>query len=258
VAVATDSRLRELEARLLGIAADLERKHDSRCVFAHTYSLMTRRIAEELPHTPEVDATWIADLADAFGRRYVTALTAPDDELSPAWRHAFQVMRDKRTSVLEDLVFAMTVHIVHDLPLALGDVSPGRTPIEGHIHDFHAVNDMMASSIEPIVDATARRYGRYVKWLDRLGKRYDNILTDYGVRMARGLAWYNALRLADSRSGERARAAIEQSPIDLIDNIAKPRIWSVRVVLRFFRWIVSFLRTWPKPEDDRGMDIRAA
>jgi hypothetical protein len=258
VALATDNRLRDLEARLLEIAADLELKRDSRCVFAHTYSLMTRRIADDLPKTPEVDAAWITDLAEAFGRRYVEALTAADEDLSPAWRHAFTLMREKRTSVLEDLVFAMTVHIVHDLPLALGDVSPGRSPLEDHVYDFHAINAMMASSVEPIVDATARRYGRYVKWLDRLGRQYDNILTDYGVRMARGLAWYNALRLADPRSGEQARVAIEKSPIVLIDNIAKPRIWSMRIVLRVARWLVSFLRTWPKPDDPRGMDIRAA
>jgi hypothetical protein len=258
VAVVPDDRLRRLEAQLLGITADLERARDSRCVFAHTYSLLTRRIAEDLPKTPQVDAKWITDLAEAFGKLYVEALTAPEDELPPAWRHAFEVMRDKRTSVLEDLVFAMTVHIVHDLPLALGDVSPGRVPSDDHVFDFHAINDTMASSIEPIIDATARRYGRYVKWLDQLGAQYDNILTDYGVRMARGLAWYNAQRLADPRAGERARAALERSPIDLIDSIARPRFWSVRVILRFGRWIVSFLRTWPKPDDDRGMDIRAA
>jgi hypothetical protein len=257
VAVAVDTRLRDLERTLLDIAARLERERSSRCVFAHTYSLMTRRIAEDLPHAPQVDAAWITDLAEAFGRRYVAALNARDEDLSPAWRHAFALMDERRTSVLEDLVFAMTVHIVHDLPLALGDVSPGRSPLDDHIYDFHAINAMMASSIEPIVDATARRYGRYVKWLDRLGREYDNVLTDYGVRMSRGLAWYNAVRLADERSGEHTRAAIENSPIALIDDIAKPRIRSVRVVLRVGRWLVSFLRTWPKPDDPRGMDIRA-
>jgi hypothetical protein len=252
-----DDRLRQLETRLLAIAAELEAKRDSRCVFAHTYSLMTRRIAEGLPDAPGVDATWITDLAESFGQRYVVALTTPDDELPPAWRHAFEVMRDKRTSVLEDLLFGMTVHIVHDLPLTLGDVSPGRTPPASHLYDFHAMNELLASAIEPIIDATARRYGRYVKWLDRLGGQYDNLLTDYGIRMARGLAWYNAQRLADPRSAERARAAVEASPIELIDSIAKPQIASVRAILRFARWIVSFLRTWPKPDDDRGMDIRA-
>jgi len=255
VAVATDDRLREVERTLLEIGARLEQKRDSRCVFTHAYSLMTRRIAEELPRAPDVDAIWITELAEAFAARYVAALNAPEEELSPAWRHAFEVMRDKRTSVLEDLVFAMTVHIVHDLPLAVRDVSPGGVPLENHVYDFHAVNDMMASSIGPIVDATAQRYARYVKWLDRLGGRYDNILTNYGIRMSRGLAWYNALRLADERSGDAARAAIERSPVVLIDGLAHARFRSVRVMLRIGRWMVSFLRTWPKPEDERGMAI---
>jgi uncharacterized protein DUF5995 len=225
-------------------------------VFAHAYSLMTRQIADDLPHTPGVNAEFVTELAEAFSKRYFDALEGDRATLSPAWSRAFELMLDRRTSVLEDLVFAMTVHIVHDLPLALGDVSPDRAPDAARIHEFHAVNDMMASSIDLIVDATASRYGRYVKWLDRLGHRYDNILTDYGVRMSRGLAWYNAIRLADEREGERARAAIERSPIALMNDIAEPPIRSVRVVLRVLRWLVSFLRTWPSEPTKRGMDVR--
>jgi hypothetical protein len=247
-ATSPDARLTAIVERLSAAARRLERDRDSRCVFAHTYSLMTSRIAQDVPRTPGVDAEWITALAEAFAGRYFLALEADDASQAPAWRHAFTLMREKRTSVLEDLVFAMTVHIVHDLPLALGDMRATSGPLEDHIHDFHAVNDMMAASIETIVDATANRYGRYVKWLDQLGRQYDNILTDYGVRMSRGLAWYNALRIADDRAGERARAAIERSPVVLIDEIARPRIRSVRIVLRVLRWLVSFLRTWPKDE----------
>lgn len=216
---------------------------------------MTRRIAQDLPHDPDVDHVWIADLADAFGHRYFAALDAGEAHASPAWRRAFEAMRDKRTSVLEDLVFAMTVHIVHDLPLALGDLTSGGPPPAAHIYDFHAVNHMMASSVDAVQTAVARRYSPYISWLDRLGSRYDEILTDYGVRMSRGLAWYNADRMADGRSGKDAREAIERSPIELIDNVVRPPIWSARVALRLFRVVVSFLRVWPRPDTTRGMEI---
>jgi len=116
---------------------------------------------------------------------------------------------------------------------------------------------VMASSIEPIVDATARRYAPYVKWLDRLGGRYDNLLTDYGIRLSRGLAWYNAVRLGDERASERAREAIDDGALRLIGDIARPPVWSVRISLRILRWLVSFLRTWPSERTERGMTVRA-
>jgi Family of unknown function (DUF5995) len=217
---------------------------------------MTRQIAQSLQVRTDIDVAWITELAQAFANRYFDALGDAQPTLSPAWRHAFDAMRDRRTSVLEDLIFAMTVHITHDLPLALGDISPGGAPSYAHIYDFHAVNDMMASSIELIVNATARRYAPYVRWLDRLGRPFDTMLTDYGVRMSRGLAWYNTLRIADPRACEQARAAIESSPTMIIDDIARPPIRPLRVLLRVLRWMVSFLRTWPSESIPRGMDVR--
>ncbi|HEX2393151.1 MAG TPA: DUF5995 family protein [Solirubrobacterales bacterium] len=255
-AAASDSaaRLRDLERRLSRRARELEAQRDSRCVFTHAYSLMTRRIAEEAPGSG-VDEEWITDLAEAFAAHYFAALDADEASLSPAWRRAFEAMRDKRTSVLEDLVFAMAVHIMHDLPLALGDLSPPEGPEPKHIFDFHAVNDMMASSIDLIQRATTHRYAPYIGWLDQLGERFDELLTDYGIRMSRGLAWYNAIRLADPRSAAKTRESIERSPTIVIDDIVNPSAASLRILFRLLRWIVSFLRVWPHPSVQRGMDL---
>lgn len=248
------ARLRDLERRLARKARELEAKHDSRCVFTHAYSLMTRRIAEEAPGAG-VDEVWITDLAKAFAERYFTALDADEASLSPAWRRAFEAMRDKRTSVLEDLIFAMAVHIMHDLPLALGDISPPDGPEPEHIFDFHAVNDMMASSIDLIQRAATHRYAPYIGWLDQLGAQFDELLTNYGIRMSRGLAWYNAIRLADPCSSAGTRESIERSPTILIDEIVNPKVASVRLLFRVLRWLVSFLRVWPEQSVQRGMNL---
>lgn len=251
-----EDRLREIERELSERARRLERAHDSRCVFTHAYALMTRQIASELGRRTSVDAGWITQLAAAFASRYFTALDSDRAQLPASWAYAFAVMADRRTSVLEDLVFAMAVHIIHDLPLALRDISGGGQLDSAHIDDFHAVNDMMGSSIELIVDATAKRYAPYVRWLDRLGGRYDNILTNYGIRLSRGLAWYNAVRLGDARASSSARVSIERSPIELIEDIARSPVPPVRVLLKILRWLVSFLRTWPDERTQRGMSIR--
>ena len=150
----------------------------------------------------------------------------------------------------------MTVHIVHDLPLAIGDVSVGGRPAEEHVYDFHAINDVMAHSIDAVQATCSRRYSPYISWLDRLGERYDEILTNYGIRMSRGLAWYNALRLADPRSHADAAAAIERSPQIVVQQIVRPPILSLRLMLRCFRFVVSYLRTWPTEKTERGMRLQ--
>jgi hypothetical protein len=251
-----EARLRALEHRLAEAARGFERERDSRCVFTHAYALMTRLIAKETPRTPGLDGVWIADLAEAFAERYFAALADETATASEAWRDAFKAMRDKRTSVIEDLVFAMEVHIVHDLPLALEDMSSQGSLGHDHIDDYHAVNGILASSIRAIVNSVARRYSPYIRWLDRLGRPYDLMITDSWIRISRGLAWYDALRLADGRAQQRARREIERSPVEFIDDVVNPPNRSLRALFRVLRWVVSFLRTWPREGTQRGMDIR--
>lgn len=67
---------------------------------------------------------WVVSLAESFAQHYFLALDAADQhkQVPEAWEKVFTTIRCRNTSVLEDLVFAMTAHIVHDLPLALVEV----------------------------------------------------------------------------------------------------------------------------------------
>jgi hypothetical protein len=66
--------------------------------------------------------------------------------------------------------------------------------------------------------------------------------------VSRGLAWYNAQRLAESRSSDDAAASIERSPILFADEVMNPPVRSLRVFLRALRWALAHLRRWPGPE----------
>ena len=240
-------RLEAIASRLDEYRLRFDRAHDSRAVFTYAYAVMTRRISAELPSAGLADPEWIVALAERFSRRYFEALDAYDADAlgSDAWRAVFDGIVGRRTSVLEDLVLAITAHIVHDLPLALRDT--GLTAADGrsHIRDFHAVNDMMASTVDTIQNDVARRYSPVIRWLDHVGEGYDEILTNYGARMARGLAWYNAERLLDPASAADAAAAIEHSPQLVVAEVLKPPKWSLRILLRFARWLTGFFRRWP-------------
>lgn len=244
-------RLEAVAARLDAHALALEARKDSRCVFTHAYALMTRRIVAELPTGELDDPAWVVALAETFAERYFYALDAYDDgaELPPAWDAVFRTICGRRTSVLEDLVFGVYAHIVRDLPHALQEV--GLTDAAGRtrIRDHHTLTAIVASTIEDVQEAVAARYGPYVRSLDRIGKRYDEILTGYGIRLSRGMAWYNAVRLDDPRSAAAAAAAVERSPKVFVDEIMNPPLWSLRVGLRAFRWLVAHLRRWPSADE---------
>jgi hypothetical protein len=256
-AVAPPQEAVDLEARLDAVAARLderrialEQSRDSRCVFTCAYVLLTRRLARELPQSSYRDAAWIVELAEAFAALYCEALdaSAAGRTAGDAWDSVFDAIDRRHSSVLEDLVFSMTAHIVHDLPAALDRV--GREGADGsHIGDFHAVNRTMAEAIDEIETVIAKRYAPWVRQLDHLGQPYSRILSSYGIRMARGLAWYNADRLADPASRADARASTARSVKTLVDEVLHPPAWTARTALRFGRFVVGLFRRWPSSSE---------
>jgi hypothetical protein len=126
----------------------------------------------------------------------------------------------------------MTAHIVHDLPAALDRV--GRKGVEGsHVSDFLAVNRTMAEGMDEIEAAISKRYAPWVRLLDHLGRPYSRILSSYGIRMARGLAWYNADRLADPFSRDEARSSTTRNVETFVDEVLHPPTTTARTALRF-------------------------
>jgi hypothetical protein len=242
-------RLGTLVEELRGRADALEAQRDGRCVFTRAYARMTLRLAICLEDGRIVEPDWVTSLAEAFAARYYAALDGRAG--SAAWDNVFAAItrRRPRTSVIEDLVFAMTAHIFRDLPYALRDadfLAPGPS----RIHDFHVVNAIMGEALEEIQADMAQRYSPAVKVLDRLSKRYDEILTDYGVRLSRGMAWYNAMRLNDPASREAAERAIEESPVIFMNTVLSPKRWLPGVVFRTMRLLASFGRRWPAAGSD--------
>jgi hypothetical protein len=237
-------RLGTLVEELRDRADALEAQRDGRCVFTRTYARMTLRLAMCVEDGRIDDPEWVTSLAEAFAARYFAALDGTAG--SPAWDEVFAAITNRRprTSVVEDLVFAMTVHIVRDLPYALGDVD-FLAPGPSRIHDFHAVNAIMGEALEEVQADIAHRYSPLLKVVDRLSKRYDEILTNYGVRLSRGMAWYNAMRLDDRASRAAAERSIEKSPVDFMQRVLSPERWLTGVVFRTMRVLASFGRRWP-------------
>jgi hypothetical protein len=240
-------RLEALAARLDASVSELEDRKDSRCVFTHAYALMTRRLAAELPASDLDDADWVVEIAEAFAEKYFSALEQYDrgGEPPPAWRAVFTTISSRRTSVLEDLTFGVYAHIVRDLPHTLRELGLADAAGRSRLRDHHTVTAIVGRAIDDVQAAVSERYGPYVRPLDRIGDRYDEILTNYGIRLSRGMAWYNAQRLDHPRSAASAAAAVEESTRVFVAQVMDPPLFSLRVFLRASRWLAALLRRWP-------------
>jgi hypothetical protein len=239
-------RILRIADRIAAIGARFDDRRDCRAVFTFTYELMTRRIADEFEAAGFSDPDWIAVMVEAFSARFFAAQAAWDarEPVPEGWNYILKRLAEKRTSVLEELILGMTAHIVFDLPHAVIDAA-GTAGLAVRLGDYHRMNDILGLAIGPIQDAVCAKYAPYLNWLDTFIKKEDEILTNYGIRVSRGMAWYNAQRLLDPALAEAAEASIAKSPAAIAKDILDPPFFSA--VVRFLRWLSSFLRRWPPP-----------
>jgi hypothetical protein len=232
-------RLEKNEAKLRDARMEFERKRDSRAVFAMTYEIISKVIKEEFDPARFTDPDWVVQLAEKFADRYVSNVIVTQRP-GPAWCHVLEAILDRRSTVLEDMMFCLVAHIVYDLPLTLRDLGFDDGKSAGRLKDYHRVNEYMEIAIGDIQEQIAERYNPRLHWLDALGKNYDENLTNYGLRLGRAAAWYNALRLQDSATQKSTLASLDRSVLETIVKVRRS------VLAQIIRFIISVSRTWPR------------
>jgi hypothetical protein len=239
---ANRERLLQLAARLDEKRFEFESKKDERAIFAFTYVEITRSLAASIDTFPFQKPEWIVALAEAFAAQYFAALAGPPSE---SWLVVFAAIRRRSTSVAENMIFSITAHIVHDLPVALSNLGQQGT-LDPHIGDFHAMNEVLAKNIVAISEGVTKRYEPFFARLENFQQHEVQILTNYGFRLARGMAWYNMVRLTSSDK-HAVLDSLDKNVKTVIDSIRKPPYFSVAIIFRLLRLIASFSKRWPKP-----------
>jgi hypothetical protein len=238
-----------------------EAARDARAVFAYVYYNLTVDLAEELEYgpTPFLDPEWVASLAIAFGGKFVTAMDAldvwlaqhPDQEptadalyetVPRPWADVYLAIRGDQSYVLEDLVYSMMAHISFDLPNTLLEVA---RDVE-RLGDYHRMNEVLAGQTDHIQASIAKRYQHSLFVLDRLTGSFDEFLTNYGIRAARGVAYYNASRLTAHSAREAAAGSIARSVGLFIQSVRHPQERWLRLLIRVARLLIPRRRRWPK------------
>lgn len=272
-----NTRTNDVADRVVDLADDLapyhqryEDEHDSRAIFAYAYYNLTRDLASRLAEDETFnDPNWVADLAIAFGTRYMAAMDSIDtwkheydsdpmsedtlDEHVPRpWADVYRAICRSRSTVLEDLVFAMGAHITYDLPYALLDVGMDVR----HLADYHRMNGVLASRTDAIQDAVTNRYNRLITRLDRIVGGIDELFTNYWLRIGRSMAWYNAMRMQSAQSRTNAEESIEWTTFHLINSIRSTDPTLLQQGLRLYRRLLPLTRRWPTASERTDRAIR--
>jgi len=257
-----------IACRLGDYLARYDRARDPRAVFAYTYLRLTTSLESALAvgQPPFHDPSWVADLASSLASEYFSAMDEIDswiasesgskvevraaalpDVIPQPWREVYAVSSSGRCYVLEDALFAMMAHISYDLPIALRRMSD-RIDVREHIADFHRMNDVLGTAIDGIQDDLASRYCRRLAGLDQLFTGQDELLTNYGVRLSRGMAWFNFERLTDPLASTAAERSIKTSTGAMISQVRAPDDWRLRLGLQAARLLIPERRQWPAAE----------
>ncbi|MDF9798251.1 hypothetical protein OKW21_003514 [Catalinimonas alkaloidigena] len=240
-------RIEKVYNALDKLTRELESQRDSRATFSLVYTRMTYKILLSLNEHTYLSPETVTALTEAFAHKYMSAVEAYTEgtHCPPAWQYAFDTLKRTHTSLLDELLICMYVHISYDLPYALWQVDQQYPDILS-IHDFHLVNDVLQSSIEEIQELVAQRYSYRLFSLDRLLKNNDEIITNYGIRLSRGIAWYNFQRLKANIDIESALYRSCEVNTRLIIN-GPYRI--TQLPLKIIRYLLNLDRLWPSDDE---------
>lgn len=177
------------------IIDDCVRRRSRLGYFAALYRRVTVGVQRRIEHGTYADGARMERLDVRFAQRYIDAYFQHRRGQRPteAWAYAFAAGREEQPVVLQHLLLGMNAHINLDLPIASARILDRHDP-EGFETDFHAVNDLLAALIDEIQNEIATA-GLWMKVVDVLGGRLDEVLCSLFLSRARSSAWQRAVRL---------------------------------------------------------------
>lgn len=167
-----------------------------------------------------------------FANRYLEALHQyrNNEKCSSSWKVAFVIAERFPTHlILQELLVGMNAHINLDLGIAASETSPGSS-ITGLKNDFYAINKILNALVDDIKNDIGQLSPRI-----RLILRFmvgEDLIMQFGIKIARDEAWKFAVELAP-RSGP-ARAAViaekDKATAKLGNMVASPGWWQNAII----------------------------
>src|SRR5690606_25037112 len=168
---------------------DAARREDRAGYFAALYALMTERVCEGLTAGRFAEPARLQALTCHFAGRYLSALEQHREGGTPpeSWRIAFDAGSHWRPIILQHLMLGMNAHINFDLGISAAQVSD-QSDLATVEHDFNEINAILAELLGDV----QQRLGSVSPWmriLDFVGGRKDEVVVNFSMRHARNAAW---------------------------------------------------------------------
>ncbi len=157
--------------------------------FAALYALMTARVCEGIAAGRFREPERLQALTCHFAGRYLEALERHRSGRTPpeSWRIAFEAGNRWRPIILQHLMLGMNAHINFDLGISAAQISE-QSSLEDVESDFNEINAILAELLSDVQE----RLGSVSPWmriLDFVGGRKDEVIVNFSMRRARNAAW---------------------------------------------------------------------
>lgn len=180
------------------IVLETEKNGDPMGYFAVLYQRVTQKVKEEIEAGYFDDGPRMEKLDVSFAQYYIDAYFdwKKSKRVSQSWKQAFLLTQKKWPVVLQHLLMGMNAHINLDLGVAAASISTRENIHELH-DDFFRINDILSQMVNELQNDLSVIWPKLKRILDRTGK-FDNLLVDFSMQIARDGAWEFAQYLAPS------------------------------------------------------------
>jgi len=180
-----DALLEELQRE----AREAGARDDRGGYFAALYALMTGRVCEAIASGRFREPERLQALTCHFAGRYLDAPERYRSGGTPpeSWRIAFEAGDRWRPIILQHLMLGMNAHINFDLGISAAQISE-RSSLDDVEQDFNEINTILAELLGDV----QKRLGSVSPWmriLDFVGGRKDEVIVNFSMRHARDAAW---------------------------------------------------------------------
>jgi hypothetical protein len=233
----------ELVDRLGGLIARFDAARSRLSVYPTVYLDVSRRFATAIS-TPGFfgEPDFVKNLDLHFATLYLRALEAFEGgrtrDIPLTWAVTLQAASDDRTSILQDILLALNVRLNHDLPIALHLAGVTAGDSATRVADYLRIHELFHASIDPVQRILARKYSRFLGFLDFIGGPIDEYLIDSTYIHARDGALEKARALARLPSDGARRELLANLDLETADK-AKKILLST---LPGGRWVTAALR----------------
>ena len=199
--------------------------------FPAMYARVTRRVMADAAAGRFDDRQRMEAFVRGFASRYLDARRDAGDAPS-CWRASFDVARDGRLLVVQQLLLGINAHVNFDLPQTVVAVAADASDLAPIRPDFDAVNGVLHDTYDELLGDL----DRVTRWTGRAAAMGGGHLFRFSLREARDQAWRTATRLHATAPAGRA---VE---VRALDEMASVLGYLVTRPTIPFRWCTPLLR----------------